>query len=469
MASTTNTKFSTLPDIDLTAIDVYETSSSPELKPKRGGGADLKSSRRHRTGGQGDTSDSDEEDDDDISDHGEGATSSRRKTQQQQSGQQAGEIDQQQVDAEEAMRRFQDSVGMEGGSGGTKKNKKKSKKTTGDNLESEVESPAQKLRRLKREMNQLQEELQATGSSSNSIAANGQQGGEQPTQQTPSQNEPSPEVLIEQLRSLKLDLGKLDGSDETDGQEQQRLLQARKLLDSLQNPRTTPADTTKSHSASSPIPPAQALAVYESRLSHLETLIGSNQSVLEESQSLARPLLPTVSRLEQLAALLTQPRHIDAVSKRVKVLVSELDRVYDSRKRLASLPNDGPSGGASADSESGQEQTRQQTSQLDPISLSKLDDLFHLSTRIQPLLPLAPQLLQRLRSLATLHASASQFASSLEQLQEEQQEIITTQTQFQAALSQVEKSIQDNNERTRANLDVVMNRLEDVEKRVRAL
>lgn len=194
--------------------------------------------------------------------------------------------------------------------------------------------------------------------------------------------------------------------------------------------------------------------------------------------------MPTLSRLEHLSTLLTQPRHIDAISKRIKVLVSELDRVYESRRRIANLPG-GPqaaiaalvtsnnaSGGDAAAGASGGDGTgnpKSVTAPLDPITLSKLDDLFALSARVRPLLPLAPALLQRLRSLATLHASASGFAASLAAVEESQGQVRAGQEEMGKAMESLEESLKANDERLKGNLAAVMGRMEELEKRVAAL
>lgn len=192
--------------------------------------------------------------------------------------------------------------------------------------------------------------------------------------------------------------------------------------------------------------------------------------ITSQTQSLPRPLLPTLARLEHISTLLSQPRHIDAISKRIKILVSELDRVYESRKKLAALPGNLSSTVATLnDGKSSSGGGEDAATPLDPITLSKLDDLFALSSRIQPLLPLTPSLLARLRSLASLHSSASQFSSSLDSLTNSQAELKSGQEEAKKALSSLEESMAGNAERVKGNLDVVMKRLEDLDKRFKAL
>lgn len=390
-------KFSTLPDVDTTAIDVYETSSSPEIKP-----APSRKAKKSTRSGAGNE---DDDDDSDVSE-GEGLGSARRS--KGVAPLENAEIDVQGLDTLEAMRRFEGSVGV-GGRGGAKC------------IQSQVETPAARLRRLKREMSELEKEFKGASDTQEDGSSSG--------------------TLVEQLRTLRTDLSRLGGED-THLDSDRRLAQAKRLLDTLQSQPPSSTTATSATPASSTIQtPAHILASYETRLSSLEHFLGGT---LDSS---TRPLLPTLTRLEQLATLLTQPRHIDAISKRVKVLVSELDRVQETRRKLGTTDGDS----------------------TDPITSAKIQDLFALSTRLAPLVPVAPALLDRLRSLAALHSNASRFQGDLTALQTEQGEVKGSLQLFTDSLKQVELSLQDNQRRFAENLQGVMARIEELSRRVDAL
>ncbi|CCO36862.1 dynactin 2 [Rhizoctonia solani AG-1 IB] len=62
------------------------------------------------------------------------------------------------------------------------------------------------------------------------------------------------------------------------------------------------------------------------RIAQLEKLIGASGTSLDESSPLPQPLLPHLTRISTLLTLLAQPRHIDSISRRLKLLLTDLER-----------------------------------------------------------------------------------------------------------------------------------------------
>lgn len=461
-------KFAGLPDIDLTSHDVYETASSPELKPtklSRGGG-----------GWKGGASDDSSDDD--------AGPSSRAGKGAAVPGDDRGVVDRQALPAEEARKRFEGSTQVGKKKTATRPRRKQDvASTTPSYLDSDIyelegatsrsnETPLARLRRLKLETAELEEQLQAQTLSAGPSAPTAD--GEGST--TRSSGEPAPEVLLTSLRQLQNKLEEMRSGDAKGTSEAAtmpaRTEIAKELLQALQErgqqlKQQGNGDAVQSSSVL-PINSSRRpdLAAIDQRLAALEEVVGSTQGVLEETQALPRPLLPTLARLEHLSTLLTQPRHLDAISKRIKLVASELDRVYESRSRLASIPGAQDSTVAAVSEAGG---GFQQTSPLDSITLAKLDDLFVLSSRIQPLLPLAPALLARLRSLAGLHSSASQFSASLTQVERSNEELKTGQDDLGKAVTALEESVASNEVKMKGNLESVMTRMEALERRMKAL
>lgn len=149
-----------------------------------------------------------------------------------------------------------------------------------------------------------------------------------------------------------------------------------------------------------------------------------------------------ITRLNNQLTILTQPRHIDSISRRLKILLSDLDR-------------------ASA----AQHQThRRQTSQTNaPPQPSPLhEQVLPLLSRLGPLLPHIPHILTRLRTLSALHSSATEFQSNLEDLEEEQKKTHNGLLELERAVKTVETSLNENRE-------VVKNNVAGLEKRVNSL
>jgi len=188
----------------------------------------------------------------------------------------------------------------------------------------------------------------------------------------------------------------------------------------------------------------QTMISIDRRVRELETIIGSSTMSLDEASPLPSPLLPLITRLNSQLTILTQPRHIDSISRRLKLLLSDLDRAstsqHQSHRRQASQSNN-------------------ETSQ--PSSVIQ-EQLLPLLTRLVPLVPHIPHVLTRLRTLSTLHSSAAEFQNTIEDLEEEQKKIRSTLLQLQEAIHTVEISLDENRE-------VVKNNVRGLEERVNGL
>lgn len=189
--------------------------------------------------------------------------------------------------------------------------------------------------------------------------------------------------------------------------------------------------------------------------------------------------------MSHLLTLLTQPRHLDSISRRVKVLVSDLERLHESRRKLGdsrplnvaigsnlgasatmmtvavpgpdgklpslaasttARPASGSGSGGGGGAQPGSEPT------LSPDALQRIDSLFALLPRLDPLLPLTPRLLSRLRSLATLHAASASFKDDLERLKAELGRVGESEQGLRETLSGLEHSLKENEVTMKGNL-----------------
>ena len=137
--------------------------------------------------------------------------------------------------------------------------------------------------------------------------------------------------------------------------------------------------------------------------------------------------------------MLTQPRHIDSISRRLKLLLSDLDRAsaqHHSHRRHPSQPIAGP-----------------QTSQIQ-------EQVLPLLSRLGPSLPQIPHILTRLRTLSALHTSAAEFQETLKSLEDEQQKARETLTELEGAVETVENSLEENRAVVRGNVGGLESRIE---------
>ncbi|KAF9345289.1 Dynactin subunit 2 [Mortierella sp. AD094] len=129
------------------------------------------------------------------------------------------------------------------------------------------------------------------------------------------------------------------------------------------------------------------------RLAILEKAVGSTP--MQSGNS----LVGTVEKLEQSMGILAQPRQLEQLSRRLKVVMGELERVQELQAK------DSAATGISSETE------------------NKINNLFELVDKIDPLVSLAPVLVTRLKGLKGLHSEAAIFSDSIKMISSEQSKI----------------------------------------------
>ncbi|KAI8450287.1 hypothetical protein BY996DRAFT_4587680 [Phakopsora pachyrhizi] len=233
----------------------------------------------------------------------------------------------------------------------------------------------------------------------------------------------------------------------------------------------------------------------DGRLDMIERLLGSS-NLLQSSSSgdvnLPAPLLVTISKLEHQLSLLTQPRHLDSISRRVKVIVTDLERVHEARRKLtdqrplsialasgitvvtqnqisssasaqqatssSNIPNNSLNNLPGVISSS----SDQSPNLVAPDSIYKLERLYNLLPRIDPLLPLVPHLLSRLRSLSKLHSESMEFRDRLNESNRSVLETLKRTKGLEEVFCKLEKSFEENEVIVKKNLESVEGRIEKI-------
>ncbi|CAE6443153.1 unnamed protein product [Rhizoctonia solani] len=177
------------------------------------------------------------------------------------------------------------------------------------------------------------------------------------------------------------------------------------------------------------------------RIAQLEKLIGASGTSLDESSPLPQPLLPHLTRVSTLLTLLAQPRHIDSISRRLKLLLTDLER-YNA------------SGAPSAPG-----------APLPPA----LAELAPLLQRLAPHITTIPAVLARLRTLSALHASAAGFGDAVSGLEEDQRRLRAGLADLEEAVEGLEDSITDNSGTITRNVEGLEARIASLEERLAGL
>ena len=149
--------------------------------------------------------------------------------------------------------------------------------------------------------------------------------------------------------------------------------------------------------------------------------------------------------------LLTQPRHIDSVSRRLKLLLTDLDRASTNQQHASHRRHDS------------------QSNSPQPANPTVQEQLLPLLTRLGPSLPQIPHILTRLRTLSTLHTSAAEFQSALESLEEEQKKMRGALTELDDAVKTVESSLNANQSVVKGNVSGLEDRVDGLLRRLEGL
>lgn len=166
---------------------------------------------------------------------------------------------------------------------------------------------------------------------------------------------------------------------------------------------------------------------------------------------LTPPLLPMLTRLNNQLTLLTQPRHIDSVSRRLKLLLSDLERVSTSQaqKRQSSTTVAGTASGG--------------------VITPAQDVVLPLLSRLAPSLPQIPHILTRLRTLSALHGSAAEFQGTMTSLEEERKRTREVLEALKVAVDNVEGSLEANRTTVSGNVSNLEEKISKVLDRLESL
>ena len=233
------------------------------------------------------------------------------------------------------------------------------------------------------------------------------------------------------------------------------------------------------------------IAELDRRLGELERLVGSSSAALDEvsgkrvmqgglrlliycfvskSSPLPPPLLPMFTRLNTQLTVLTQPRTIDAISRRLKLLLTDLDKLSAhpagasaARAAASGLPQANgyappPSTSTSGPNPAGLTPASQLQSELTPIL-----------QRLAPHLPSIPHILTRLRTLSSLHAAAAEFQRTLSAVENEQVNQRSGMDELLRAIEKLEDSVSENGEVARRNVEGLEGRIAGLEQRLQDL
>ncbi|KZT56190.1 hypothetical protein CALCODRAFT_497768 [Calocera cornea HHB12733] len=276
--------------------------------------------------------------------------------------------------------------------------------------------------------------------------------------------------MMHSLLELRERLGKLEGGGQLqeveEGDEEQVEEEDIKAPKANGNGNAHPEEDDRRASTSSES--HAGIVALDRRLAQIEALLGSNS--ISSADPHPAPLVSTLTKLSTQIGLLTQPRHLDGLSRRLKTLLSDLER-YDQHvhsQPAASNANANANAGWSTAAAGAAGRSRQPTGPDDRPQQST-QQLMHLLSRLDPLLPTIPPLLLRLRSLSALHASAATFAGRLREAEEREKAMEAGLEELEAAVEGLERGEVENRVQVEGNVRVLEERVAGVMGRLELL
>lgn len=202
-------------------------------------------------------------------------------------------------------------------------------------------------------------------------------------------------------------------------------------------------------------------ADFDRRLLMLEKGLGISSSLMPEADvnGLPRAILPTLDAMNKQITTLAQAStaNLDAISRRVRSLASEQDKLNDAREKAKTLREElgrhGPS--EAADDESEQE--------------AKINALYGILPAIESLTPVLPPLLDRLRSLRVIHADAAAASETLDRIETQQVDMTTELKQWNEGLEKIEAAMKESSASVEKNKAVMEGWVKELEERIKDL
>lgn len=206
-------------------------------------------------------------------------------------------------------------------------------------------------------------------------------------------------------------------------------------------------------------------AEFDARLASLEQAIGLSGSNMPDTGDTApsRPILPTLQNLDRdLSALSTTSNvtSLDTLSKRIRQLIQEAERLSDIRKATQSADS------TTASTNGLPNGTAKSAVQDSPDQSYKLNALYSTLPTIQSLSPTLPLVLERLRTLRLIHTAAGNAAATLEEVERRQAEQEAEIKQWREALEKVEKALVAGEGVMKGNIETVGGWVRELEGRV---
>jgi len=207
---------------------------------------------------------------------------------------------------------------------------------------------------------------------------------------------------------------------------------------------------------------AQA-AAFDTRLALLEKSLGlDGKSMPDLSAHAPKPILHTLDNLDRQISILSasSSNTLDAARTRIRDLTQEAERMDELRRSRAAQETANTLRSPTANGTSMPSPTD------DAERNAKINALYGTLPTIASLAPTLPMVLERLRTLRLLHASAGSAAATLDEIEKRQGEQDAEIEAWREALEKVEGALEEGEGTLSQNVKVVAEWVKDLEGRV---
>ncbi|KAL8794284.1 MAG: hypothetical protein Q9195_003110 [Heterodermia aff. obscurata] len=204
------------------------------------------------------------------------------------------------------------------------------------------------------------------------------------------------------------------------------------------------------------------IADFDARLTLLENVLGLDTLALPtQPRPHAKAVLPTLEHIDrQLTVLSTSTdTKIDSTSRRIRQLTQDAQKLTESRKaaqEALSNTRNTPRPQTEADVQSME----------DPEQISKINALYGTLPTIEALSPMLPPLLDRLRSLRSVHAEAAGAQQGLARIESRQEAMAEDLRSWRAGLEKVEGMFEQGRETMAGNMGAIEGWVKELEERM---
>ncbi|KAH6660329.1 Dynamitin-domain-containing protein [Truncatella angustata] len=199
---------------------------------------------------------------------------------------------------------------------------------------------------------------------------------------------------------------------------------------------------------------------FDHRLVQIETAIGVTAAAMPglDGDRLPRAVVPTLDHLQKQLTVLAEAStsSLDSISRRVRELTKDAEQLEKARKAAKAAQESLEASGVQ-DSEPSDEQT------------AKINALYGTLPAIESLAPLLPPLLDRLRSLRTLHENAATASEALDHIERNQSEMATDINQWRQGLMNIEGAMKESDQSMETNKSVIEQWVQELEARIAKL